>query len=773
MSVGARSIEVRGIVQGVGFRPWVWRLARAHGLAGWVRNSGDGVSIHVEGGEEALVRFGAALAAEPPPAAELDALRSAAAPALGLTTFEIRPSETGAAPTARVSPDLAVCADCLRDLFDPADRHFHYPYVNCASCGPRHSIVLALPYDRERTTMRAWRPCAACAAEFHDPANRRFHAQPIACPACGPHYAFEGGGVRTAGEDAAGAAARALAAGRIVAVKGLGGFHLACDARDARAVRAVRERKFRKEQPFALLVRDAAVAATIVEVDAATRALLESPARPIVLAPARVELAGVAPDTAELGVMLASTPLHHLLFAGGAPPVLVMTSGNRSSEPIAYRDDEARARLAGIADDFLVGERPIARRIDDSVTRVVRGTPVVRRLARGLAPARVARLPGTAPILAVGADLKSSITLVIEGEAHTSQHLGDLDDADSRAAFRAAVEDLTAMYGAPLARTIVAHDLHPAYASTRFALELPACAHVAVQHHRAHVAAALAERGALERPVIGVVFDGTGWGDDGAIWGGEIFAGSVAAGFTRVAHLLEAPLPGGDAAARHPVQAAAGWLDGVAGIEHLEAPPFDFPPRWRASRALVAAGVRVFRTTSAGRLFDTVAALLGFTRPISFEGQAAMWLEQLAGRAAETRREHAAPDEDATRDGSGALDPRPLLARVIAARRDGRDLAEIARSFHEGLAARTAQAAILAARPLGTQVVVLSGGVMQNALLVEAIRTRLAAAGLETWTHARVPANDGGISLGQAAIAACLHDRAFAVSRSAGKENER
>ena len=548
-------------------------------------------------------------------------------------------------------------------------------------------------------------------------------------------------------EEALAAAARLLREGHVVAVKGLGGFHLACDAANVDSVEALRERKFRKEKPFAVMTKDLATARSLVDLGGEAEALLTSTARPIVLAPARRELAGVAPGNRDLGVMLPYTPLHHLLFAAGAPVLLVMTSANRSSEPIAYRDDEARDRLAGLADAFLIGERPIARRVDDSVARAGVLGPVILRRARGYAPGAVARLPLSGPVLAVGADLKNTVTLVVGGEAFVSQHIGDLSQYEALRAFQETIRDLTAMYEVKEDELVVVHDLHPQYASTVHALELPAKARLAVQHHRAHVASVLAERGAFDERVLGVALDGTGYGDDGAIWGGEIFLGSLADGFERVGHLRPAVLPGGDAAAEHPVQAAAGFLAGLEGLPDLTAPPFLFPHRYLEARELVAKGLRTFPTTSVGRLFDTVAALLGFTRKMTFEGQAAIWLEQLA-RAGHDAAPLPFPFVDRE------LDFRPALAAVIAARRRGDDPAGIAHAFHRGLALGLRQAILALGEIHGVRTVVLSGGVFQNELLLEDLKELLASATFVLWSNREVPPNDGGISFGQAALAA-------------------
>lgn len=737
----ARFLRVRGVVQGVGFRPFVYRLARGHGITGWVRNGGDGVEIHAEGTPEALDAFVTGFD-EPPAAARIASFEMETVPAAGCAGFEIRDSEAESRPTVRISPDLPVCPACLEELFDPADRRHGYPYINCTDCGPRYSILLGLPYDRPRTTMRDWPMCPDCAREYHDPLDRRFHAQPVACPACGPGYFLDG--LQAA---AIPQAARRLREGGIVAIKGLGGYHLAADARNTQAVAALRERKVRKEKPFAVMAKDLATARSLVDLSPAAEALLTSAARPVVLAPRRIDLpplSGIAPDNLDLGVMLPYTPVHHLLFAAGAPEVLVMTSANRSSEPLEYRDEEAVETLAGIADAFLVGERPIARRVDDSIVRAGCLGPVVLRRARGLAPGAVARLPVVHPVLAVGADLKNTVTLVIGGEAFVSQHIGDLRHYEALRAFRETVQDLLAMYEVDTDELVVAHDLHPQYASTVHALELPAKRTVAVQHHRAHVASVLAERAAFDERVLGVAFDGTGYGDDGAIWGGELFVGSLSAGFERVGHLRAAVLPGGDAAAGHPVQAAAGFLADLDGLPDLTAPPFRFPQRYLQARELVARKLRTFPTTSVGRLFDTVAALLGFTRGISFEGQAALWVEQLARSSPPV-----APLP--MRFNTNELDARPLLAAIVEARVKGGDVAGIARAFHAGLAVGIREAIVALGEEHGVGTVVLSGGVFQNELLLEELKTRLGS--FTVWSNREVPANDGGISLGQAALA--------------------
>ena len=744
----ALSIRVRGVVQGVGFRPFVYRLAHSNQLAGWVLNGDQGVEIFLEGADPGLETFVRDLKLQSPPAASIAEIEISPAQPLGVKDFTIRESLRRDAPTVRVSPDLPVCSECLAEMFDPVDRRYLYPYINCTNCGPRYTVILALPYDRPNTTMRQWPLDDYCASEYRDPANRRFHAQPVACPSCGPNYALRANGAaKCRGPEAVRDAASLLSAGKVVAVKGLGGYHLACDARNAPAVAALRERKYRKEKPFALMVNNLDLARTLVHLSAEAEALLTSVARPIVLAPAKASLAGIAPDNDELGIMLPYTPLHHLLFAAGAPEILVMTSANRSSEPIAYEDEDALQDLAGIADAFLTGERPIARRVDDSVARAGTFGPAILRRARGHAPGALATLPIARPVLAVGADLKNTITLVVGGQAFVSQHIGDLEHYQAFRAFEETIRDLTSMYEVHSDELLVVHDLHPQYASTAHALSLPGAEKVAVQHHRAHLASVLAERGAWEKRVVGVSFDGTGYGDDGTIWGGEIFIGSVKDGFERVAHLRSATLPGGDAAAQFPLQAAAGFLAQIEGLPDLAAAPFAFRSRYRQALALVHKNVRTFPTTSVGRLFDSAAALLGFTREITFEGQAAMWLEQLA-RTAPPSEPYPFPFAE------NQLDFQPLLRAVALDRRRGRAIDEIARAFQRGLAQGLAACVTGICRKTNLDTIVLSGGVFQNELLLADLKNLLESPPLQIWTNHAVPANDGGISLGQAALAA-------------------
>jgi hydrogenase maturation protein HypF len=743
----ACSIKVRGVVQGVGFRPFVFRLAQANTLAGWVLNGDEGVEIFLEGADQALQAFITALETDAPPAARITDIQVRTSPPVGCRDFTIRDSQRKESPSTRISQDLPVCEDCLRELFDPADKRHFYPYINCTNCGPRYTVILELPYDRANTTMKSWPLDDYCSSEYHDPRNRRFHAQPVACPECGPGYYLQAGEEILHGSDSSiHRAAEMLRAGKILAVKGLGGYHLVCDARNSTSVETLRNRKFRKEKPFALMAKNLEVARDAIDVSVETEKLLTSTAAPIVIARAKTILPGIAPDNHELGVMLQYTPLHHLLFASGAPELLVMTSANRSSEPIAIDETEALDRLSGIADAFLIGERPIARRVDDSVARAGVFGPAVLRRARGYAPDAVTTLPTKQPILAVGADLKNAITLVVDGQAFVSQHIGDLEHFQSFQAFQQTIEDLISMYGVQWDQLLIVRDSHPQYASSMHADSLPSRDTHGIQHHRAHIASVLAERGEWHQRVVGISFDGTGYGDDGTIWGGEFFVGSISDGFDRVAHLRRAVLAGGDAAARHPVQAAVGFLAQLDELPDVTSAPFNFPDRYQGAMDLVRKGVRAFTTSSVGRLFDAAAALLGFARETTFEGQAAMWLEQLAHDVPQT-------DPYPFPFQGGELDFRPLLTNLVQDRSRGRDPLQCARAFQAGIARGLFDAATALCRKHQTDTIVLSGGVFQNELLLQDLKLLFDSSPLQVWTNHSVPTNDGGISLGQAALA--------------------
>ena len=747
----ARRISIQGVVQGVGFRPFVYQLAAQHHVRGWVLNGEAGVEIHAEGAAAALASFLTQLQATPPAAACIRQTNIRTVAPEGFADFQIRPSHRHQAPTTGIAPDLSICAECTRELSDPTDRRYHYPYLNCAHCGPRYSLIEGLPYDRARTTMQAWPLCQKCQQDYDNPGDRRHHAQPVACADCGPGYSLiEEDRCLDQSDRAIHRAAELLRQGKIVALKGLGGYHLACDACNSAAVTELRKRKFRKARPFALLACDLTEVRRYVMLTGLHEYWLQHVARPIVIAPARIELTAispaispdVSPGNGSLGVMLPSSPLHLLLFAAGAPSPLVLTSGNRASEPIPFRDDDAIDQLEGLADALLIGQRPIARRVDDSVITVRGNRPLMIRRGRGFAPAAVCQLPATQPILALGSDLKNAIALVVDGQVLVSQHLGDLDDLETERSFVETVHDLLDMYQVPREDLIVVHDLHPQFRSTHFAGRFPLAQRRGIQHHHAHLASVLAEHQLLDERVVGVAFDGMGYGTDGTIWGGEFFVGSVRQGFTRCGSLRPVRIPGGDAAAKFPAQAAAGFLAELDNLPEMQAAPFFFPQRYTDAVQLVKKNVRCYTSTSVGRLFDAVAALVGFVGEMSFEGQAAIWLENLA-RPATPQCPYPFPH----------LDPRPLLQALISDRIAGRPIAEMAAAFHAALALATVDQVRKFCVENKTKTVVFSGGVFQNELLLEAITEGLGLVpGIRLLMNQLVPANDGGICVGQAAL---------------------
>ncbi len=781
-------IAVRGAVQGVGFRPFVFRLATELGLGGWVNNSPQGVFIEAEGPRRALEHFLVRLDTEKPPRSFIQSLEASWLDPLGRTNFAIRPSETAGARTALVLPDIAPCADCLREILDPANRRHRYPFTNCTHCGPRFSIIEALPYDRANTSMRRFTLCPACQAEYDDPRDRRFHAQPNACPRCGPHLELwvpcpgdSSAPPRVAGrgDDALRAAAGAIQAGHIVAVKGLGGFHLIVAAHDDAAVRRLRDRKHREEKPFALMVPSLESVKAVCDVSLLEERLLRSPEAPIVLlrriGNRKSEIAhSVAPGNPCLGVLLPSTPLHHLLLAELGFPV-VATSGNLSDEPICTDEREALGRLGGVADLFLVHNRPIVRPVDDSVVRVLLDRELVLRRARGYAPLPITlqsevRSPNSEVICAVGAHLKNTVALAVGPQVFVSQHLGDLETAAAYDAFRRAVADFQRLYEA--CPEIIAADLHPDYLSTKFARELaapaggPRC--VGVQHHLAHVLSCMAEN-ELAPPLLGVAWDGTGYGLDGTVWGGEFFHVTETAA-ERVAHWRAFRLPGGDAAAKEPRRAALGLLHETFGDTAFE---LGDRPTLRAFsgaelaalRTMLTQGVNSPRTSSVGRLFDAVASLLGLRQRMRFEGQAATDLEFAADGASgeapyplrmedgERRMEAtaAAASHSALRTSHSAflLDWVPMVRAILDDSKRGVPAGEISARFHLTLA----EAIVAVARRIGEPRVVLSGGCFQNRRLTEHAVRRLEAEGFLPYWHQRIPPNDGGISLGQVVAA--------------------
>jgi hydrogenase maturation protein HypF len=744
------AVRAEGIVQGIGFRPFVYSLATGLGLGGLVGNDADGVFAEVEGPPTAVREFIRSLERKAPPLARIDRITTAAMAPVGTASFEIVPSGPAGQRRVLVAADTATCADCLRELSDPADRRFGYPFINCTNCGPRFTIVRDVPYDRPLTTMAGFAMCQECAAEYHDPANRRFHAQPTCCPECGPRLALAdaAGRALTGDPEPLAGAARLLREGRIVAVKGLGGYHLAADASSEEAVAALRARKHREDKPFAVLAADLTAARELCSVDATAARLLTSQARPIVLLPRPPgHRAGVARATApgnrHLGVMLPYTPLHHMLARAVGRP-LVMTSGNVSDEPIAYRDADALARLSPIADAFLTHDRAIHVRTDDSVVRALRGRPMPIRRSRGYVPEPVTVRGGfPRPVLACGAELKNTFCLAKENHAFVSHHIGDLENAETLRSFTEGIEHFQRLFD--VTPRVVAHDLHPEYLSTKYALELDDIDIQGVQHHHAHIASCLADNGA-DGPVIGVAFDGTGYGTDGTIWGGEFLIADYA-DFSRGGHLLPVPMPGGQAAIRQPWRMAAAYLD-AASPDRLDVWRRN-QERWAAVVSMARRGVNSPLTSSAGRLFDAVAAILGVRDAVTYEGQAAIELEQLADPG-ERGAYHAAfePAEPFRVRGGD------LVQAAVSDLGRGTPGEIVAARFHNGMAAMVEAGCSLLRERHGLGTVALSGGVFQNMLLFEQAAERLEARGFRVLTHSRVPCNDGGISLGQAVVAA-------------------
>ncbi|MGI8904165.1 MAG: carbamoyltransferase HypF [Solirubrobacteraceae bacterium] len=772
------SVRVRGTVQGVGFRPYIYRLAGELGLSGFVLNDSEGVLLEVEGSTVAVAELLARLAPEAPPLAVLEGVVARERAPTGERGFAILASPSGGVPDAPVTPDSATCEACLAELGDPADRRFRYPFINCTNCGPRFTIVRGVPYDRPLTTMAAFTMCARCQAEYEDPADRRFHAQPNACPVCGPSVALldgAGGAASLGGaRDPVQAAARAVRDGAILAVKGIGGFHLACRADDETAVAALRARKHREDKPFALMAASLAQAGALVELGVRERELLRSAAAPIVLALRLLGApvaASVAPGSGELGVMLAYSPLHHLLLADAAT-TLVMTSANVSDEPIAYHDEDARRRLAGLADLFLFHDRPIHTRTDDSVLRVIAGPDRPRvafmRRSRGYVPASLGLPGGTrAPLLACGAELKSTFCLAKGERAWVGHHIGDLQNYETLCSFTEGIEHFQRLFA--VAPQVVAHDLHPEYLSTKYAFERQEAAGaegvrlVGVQHHHAHLAACLAEHDEVGR-AVGAIFDGTGYGTDGTVWGGELLYGDLA-GFRRVGMLRPVGLPGGERAIRQPWRMACAWLAAALGREP------ELPPalrgsvserNWSQVLALLRAGpgsAVAPVTTSMGRLFDAVAALCGLRASVNYEGQAAIELEAACDPAERGAYPFAVGECGSGEGGGGepamiVLDPRATVAAVAADVVAGTAVGVVASRFHAAVAAGTVAACRRAAAAQGTDLVVLSGGVFANRRLVESVACGLQAAGLRALTPELLPCGDGGIAYGQAAVAA-------------------
>lgn len=753
-------LQIRGIVQGVGFRPWIYNLARRHGLAGFVLNSPRGVFIEIEGPLPTAEAFVAALPGLAPPLVRIANIIRTEIPALGETEFEIRESDALGSAFALVPPDICVCDECLSETRDPANRRFEYPFTNCTNCGPRYSIILDVPYDRPLTTMAEFAMCADCRREYRDPENRRFHAQPNACPVCGPRLILKSPGET----EFPAAPARAileqvtdrLRKGGIVAWKGLGGYQLACDARCPATVEELRRRKHRSEKPFAIMVADSEVAATLCFVSEEERAVLTSRERPIVLLKRRPEAGlaeSVSPGNPATGVMLPCTPIHDLLFRilrerWETDVALIMTSGNISEEPIVVDNAEAERHLAGIADLFAHHNRRIHTRVDDSVVRVVSGQTMLLRRARGYAPGPVCLGRGDAEVLACGAQQKSTLCLTRAGFAIPSQHLGDLENFETLEFFEETLARMSRLFH--VRPTAVAHDLHPGYLSTQFALAKTGLPPIGVQHHHAHIASCMAEH-QLEGRVIGVAWDGTGFGTDGTIWGGEFLAAEYLS-CERFARLRPVLLPGGDAGVREPWRVARSYLLDTFGTIPSNAITRGMAPadRTRVIDAMLERRVNTIPTSSAGRLFDAVASLIGLRHTVSFEGQAAIMLEAAAEAGPSLCRAY---DFELNGSNPVEVDFRPMIRSILSDGERGHPQPEMAARFHATLVAAIATVCRRMREELRLNRVCLSGGCFQNALLLSGCIEDLGRDGFEVFTHREVPANDGGISLGQAAIA--------------------
>lgn len=750
-----RRVSVRGLVQGVGFRPFVHTLAGELGLAGTVTNTGEGVLVEVEGSPDALEAFCRRVAGDAPPLAQVHSVEHAPLAATGATGFRIVPSRPDGPRATLIPPDTAVCADCLAELTDPADRRHRHPFISCTNCGPRHTIVTGLPYDRANTTMAGFPMCPDCSREYTDPADRRFHAQPVACHACGPALALTvPGRPGLDGEQALTEARRLLAGGAVLAVKGIGGYHLACDARDAAAVALLRRRKRRGDKPFAVMARDLATIERLLPVGPVERELLTGPVKPIVLLrrAGRPVPEALAPGSPDLGVMLPYTPLHHLLLAAPGPDLLVMTSANLSGEPIVTEDREALERLAPLVDGWLTHDRPIHVPCEDSVVRVVDGEQLPLRRSRGYAPLPIPLPVPVRPALAVGGDLKNTFALAEDGYAWLSGHIGDMDDLATLRAFDRAVEQLGTVSG--VRPELLVADRHPGYRSLRHAERTAAGRPVRrVQHHHAHVAAVMAEHG-LDggRPVLGVAFDGTGYGEDGTIWGGEVLLADYD-GFRRLAHLGYVPLPGGDAAVGRPYRTA---------LAHLHAAGLPWLPRLPSVRACGAEELGLLErqlerrlncapTSSMGRLFDAVSSLAGVRQRAGYEAQAAIELEAAACAFTRTGSYAFGLSERAA---GWTADPGPVLAAVVADVTAGAPAGLVAARFHGAVAELVRRICAAVRERHGTTTVALSGGVFANALLSSACASGLGEDGFTVLRHRRVPPNDGGLALGQLMVAA-------------------
>lgn len=761
-----RVVLILGQVQGVGFRPFVYETARRLGLTGFVRNQGGGVRIEIEGADPAIDAFLTHIENHPPSAARVDSVRCKTAIEQGGTGFAIEASDVEAHDVPFIPADIAVCEDCLTELFDPHDRRYWYPFLNCTHCGPRLTVICATPYDRLRTSLASFPLCAQCRREYDDPSDRRFHAQPIACPSCGPRLSLrDGNGVRIECDDPLQRAADALSCGKIVAVKSLGGYHLACDAANEPTVERLRLLKQRDAKPLAVMAVDLEAARRLCHVSAEEAALLESAARPIVLLRRRsdretgpVIAASVAPRSRELGIMLPYTPLHHLLLRAVEGVSLVMTSGNSSDEPIVFDDDEALVRLAGLADLVLTHDRPIVVRCDDSVVRVAAGDTLPIRRSRGYAPAPLQLpIPCTRPLLALGGQQKSTFALARDGHAILSHHLGDLEHLEAYEAYVAAIGHYERLFN--IEPELIVHDLHPDYASTRYARRrAESSAHQvvvfwAVQHHHAHLASCLAEHGRTES-AIGVVFDGTGYGTDGAMWGGEFLIGDCFE-YRRAAHFRYVSLAGGEQAVREPWRMALAYLVD-SGVDWL--PGWSDVPSTAVQtvRQMIVRRIQSPPTSSVGRLFDAVAALVNLRTGAQYEGQAAVELEWAGEDDCQEvpYRFHCRSSEKGDSSAPLNIDVRPMIVDIAADVRGNCPASLVARRFHATLVAVISQVCEVLREQTGLETVALSGGCFVNSLLLRETASRLTARGFDVLRHRRVPPGDGGLAFGQAAIAA-------------------
>jgi hydrogenase maturation protein HypF len=749
-----KRFRVQGIVQGVGFRPFVYGLATRLELGGFVLNDSAGVLIEVEGPPKAVEEFRETLINRPPPLAMVESVAEEELDPAGAAGFEIVASSRSGRPQAMISPDVATCDACLAELLNPEDRRYRYTFINCTDCGPRFTISKGIPYDRPNTTMSAFPMCELCREEYENPADRRFHAQPIACPVCGPRLSLLDKAGVPIDADPVEATAAMLRGGLVVAVKGLGGYHVACLASDDAAVAALRKRKIREEKPFAVMAKDLEAAMELADLDPDQMQLLASRRRPIVLVARRPKArvaAEVAPRNRFLGVMLPYTPLHHLLLAEVGEPI-VLTSGNLSDEPIVFQDDELRPTLSSVADAYLTHDRAIHMRCDDSVVRVVRGGAQPIRRARGYAPEPIGVDPAfSAPTLGAGPEMKHTFCLGVGARAILSHHIGDVENWETMSSFVEGLQHFKRVF--EVEPQVVGYDLHPEYLVTKWAQELEGVELFGVQHHHAHIASCLADNRRSQR-VIGLALDGTGYGEDGAIWGCEVLIADLAA-YRRFAHLSYIPLPGGSAAIRHPWRTASAYLAQAFG-ERAATLGLDFvrrnSPRWKPILQMAAAGINSPVTSSAGRLFDAAAALAGIRDDVNYEGQAAIELEQAADPLFEGayRCDVKLPAEG---EGPAEIDGPGLIAALAEDLAGGQPVSKAAAAFHNGLAAALVQSCLHARRAERLDTVALSGGTFQNQLLTAAVIRGLEQQGFEVLTHHRVPCNDGGISLGQAMVA--------------------